>query len=1009
MRPKTKKRLLVLGLAIGGIVAAGGTAYTVRQHQIQAKLMKFREDGMTAYAKGDYETALKDLSSYVGKRQNDTQALLAYGVSRTNIVESDNRQVIEGIGIFRRYLDLNPRDNDVRHKLLDLYTKAGYSAEAIKLSDELLARDPKDADALLAKARALYSQRKIQEAVPVAQQFNDLRPLDLLGQELTFQLLWNLKKPAGDIIARYDKLREAHPNDGRFELLSAVAYVYGNDATNGRKWLDKAAAREPDSAEYVRLLADLYDRLHLFDESQAVIERSIAKTNDPAVMQILITRFWQKGQYSNIADRLAKLDPARRQSDTGLLGYRAVSLLELGKKQDAAPIVEALTNRKDDPKAIAWSLAIRAGYVDDMAPLAAIKQLDAAIVRDPRNLVARNLQAKAYAKLGETELAIQVYRQLAELAPMWSRPYTDMAKLYLATNRADSAQKAADEAYKREASRDNAVALVQAEAMLAESNPSLIPTLVKDIQTLHQIYPDETRLAPVHAVLLVRLGHREDAVKLINECLASKTIDQPTLLNLAGASHMTGLGMEKAILAHEKQLRGITPALALAAANELGAGKSTDGVKLIEAMKAEANSNDPEWAVTLAQFRESQGDPTAQENWKIITAAYPQSARAQMAALGAYSAWKDRDFIAQTIERLKAVTGEDGVAWRLARARYLLTNSTGGATANDRDTGEAVFLLSEIVRTSPDLVAPRLMLAKALRSVNNVVGGIEQLTAAAELDPSSPGIVAELIRLLQAQGRIDEARAAALKIASNPMLTPAQRTRFATVLAELGDTQGAMALLNKLNDGVAPQKGDAVDVTRAAAALADLYRRQGKIKEASDEYAKILARKEVDVDSALAAADFFSAHQDADAARKAIDLVLAKPLPAGVAELIKANYEEHAGAVDTAQSHYVAATKAAPQQPGVWLQVVGFYLRNSKLDQAAGASRDACAALPNDASLAALRNDVAMIQPLGAKPELRSLTDSISRNPSEPALVETLLAHQRHERFTDRAGDSAIA
>src|SRR5206468_8131984 len=84
------------------------------------------------------------------------------------------------------------------------------------------------------------------------------------------------------------------------------------------------------------------------------------------------------------------------------------------------------------------------------------------------------------------------------------------------------------------------------------------------------------------------------------------------------------------------------------------------------------------------------------------------------------------------------------------------------------------------------------------------------------------------------------------------------------------------------------------------------------------------------------------------------------------------------------------ATKAAPQQPAVWLQLVGYYMRNGKLEEASAATRDASSALPNDASIAALRNEVATVQPFGAKPELRVLTDAIWRDPTDPALIETL-------------------
>src|SRR5262245_13680714 len=112
MRPKTKRRLVVLTVAAATVVGSVGGLYQYRQHQIQAKLMAWRTKGMEAAKAGDYDEALKDLSQYVGKpqAQKDAEALLAYGDARVRVSEANRRNIVEGIAVYRRYLDLKPDD-----------------------------------------------------------------------------------------------------------------------------------------------------------------------------------------------------------------------------------------------------------------------------------------------------------------------------------------------------------------------------------------------------------------------------------------------------------------------------------------------------------------------------------------------------------------------------------------------------------------------------------------------------------------------------------------------------------------------------------------------------------------------------------------------------------------------------------------------------------------------------------------------------------------------------------
>src|SRR6202034_2817014 len=96
----------------------------------------------------------------------------------------------------------------------------------------------------------------------------------------------------------------------------------------------------------------------------------------------------------------------------------------------------------------------------------------------------------------------------------------------------------------------------------------------------------------------------------------------------------------------------------------------------------------------------------------------------------ANSALADRDFYSRTIDRVHALTGDEAFGWKVARARFLL-NSTN----KQQDTGEAVSILTDLVRQSPNVAEYRVLLAQALISLGNTKDAVDHLKEAVELDP----------------------------------------------------------------------------------------------------------------------------------------------------------------------------------------------------------------------------------------------------------------------------------
>ncbi len=423
VNPKTVRRVMVLIAGAVLIVGVLAGVYVVRQRQIAAKYQGYREAGLASFAAEDYAATLKHLKPYIGKHRGDRDALFAYATSRSRVEEPDAKHLSEGITTFQLLREVEPESPRVRHALLELYTKGYRHTEAIELADKVLAGNPDDVAALRAKAVALGHLRKFDEAITVAEHLNDVNPTDFDGQQITYRLYARGEKPPAEVIARAEAMRAKHPNDPRFELLLAIAYGQAGDNERALALLRGAAERTPGDPQFVRQLSMMLDRNHMFAESQALLDRTVAKHPDPQLRAILVQRLWQNGYAKEAAQRVKDVDPASPASDSTLLALRALALYHLDQTEEAKRIVDALGNRKTDGKALAWATALAARFANPQPdPRTQIAQYRAALTRDPDNGIIRYMVGEAYERLGESEPALAAWRVAAELEQSWSLP-----------------------------------------------------------------------------------------------------------------------------------------------------------------------------------------------------------------------------------------------------------------------------------------------------------------------------------------------------------------------------------------------------------------------------------------------------------------------------------------------------------------------------------------------------------------------------------------------------------
>jgi tetratricopeptide (TPR) repeat protein len=204
------------------------------------------------------------------------------------------------------------------------------------------------------------------------------------------------------------------------------------------------------------------------------------------------------------------------------------------------------------------------------------------------------------------------------------------------------------------------------------------------------------------------------------------------------------------------------------------------------------------------------------------------------------------------------------------------------------------------------------------------------------------------------------------------------------MLAQQGDFDRAIKALD-----AAAAKGGGDPSTQLL--LAQIYARQGRLRDAEAVYDKLLAPDPPPIEAIQEAADLLASSGRFDEAAKVLGRVNeAHPSP-GMAELLTAQFNERWGSADTARRAYLAATAAAPKDPSVWRQLIAFHLRHGAFDLAKQSADDAGKTVPDDASIKRMRSMSSELAQLSAaNPPLAKVFTVLAGSPEDRGVIAFL-------------------
>jgi len=882
-RTLTRLAVLVLVLAVvGGGLFVGGR-YLNRVNALKQAESGI-ERGVELYESGRYAEALPHLSRYVAFHKTEPEHwrnVYRLAVARRNVPEPNQQHLVTAINQAQQAHNLKPDEPAPLILLIELYSERGVEllemeSATRKLAELLPPDDPRLMQAQQRSVSSLLQRGRIDDARVRAQQLIDANATDASNHRVMLDVMREASVSQDELIEYAATQYETQPDDPAFALLlvetlgledrpqDAVAVIQSLDA-------DLLQAAQPDTLhDLYRLTGGVGIAALLQGSSEVRSTRSFsrgvldriredgARSDDPARAAILANWFVKLGEPENAADSLSAVwseelttlpDQAlgwamildRSEPDANVPGEAAALRAELDRRGTPHAAIWLDYARGLDLLEAGEPLPVR-DHFDQALERAratlrtASRSLDADAAATRRTIeqllpVFRHFLAQANERLGEFDVAADLWRSASAADAIWVTPAERRVALAQSREDYDEALRAATWAYMVDFSTQRAYLLASAYLDFRESGEPEVQTITPYAaavtrELLLQVDALDRDVPPSWAELSIRndiIAERYDrAAERFDELIAAnETLPVDVAVRLHQSMRDTPLAPRserlEGMLAPDSGADGTSRLAAALLLADRGADAEAIGMLESDLQNASTEAERVSARARLAELldriwpRAEQPQETrarAADLFLAVSEARPADVETQTRALDSSAVWNDPAAVTTLIDRLRDAAGRDSSAWRLYDSRRLLTFD-----ADEDAASEQILRLGQIVRSRGGVGEGTLLddtQIEALRLtaewylvLDEPAQAADRLATAVDGDARRADLYPPLIRLLRAVGRTDEAddRLDAF-VTLEPLPAAMRRARIAL-----------------LDERRAP--GDLVRIMQDAAALAD--------------------------------------------------------------------------------------------------------------------------------------------------------------------------------------------
>jgi tetratricopeptide (TPR) repeat protein len=984
---RAKRRLIVL-IGTGAILCAGAVMFrAIQSAQRQSMIAQSRVDGLRAHDVGDFRLALERLAYFIQFDKSDVEVMLAFADARQHIEQSNGQHLFEAAAYYKTALDLIDAQPDLpdraalkiqsQRKLLGIRGRLGQRFELLQLADQILSEHPEDIEALTAKARALYTDRQFDQAMPVAQELIRLQPDNTEWRQLELGLMRAKGDDEQSILAKCDAWVDAWQGDGRFHLVKAGWLAEFGRIPEARQIATQAAALGADDLTVLQRMLALLDALAMRDVAVSVIgDAKLKFPGEQWVRQAAIRRYWLAQQLDRALAEIASAEADFVTLNAEMVRLKALVTLASDRLEDSRVAANELLGDLTDPVDDAdrsWARALLTRI--NKGQTGWREQVDAcrsALLHEQTDPVLHYLLGEACHGLGEQALALDAYRQAWSLEPNWLAAGIDYARVLLEVGRDDEALRVADMVLTRAPERSLPIFKLYAQAALAVQESGGSVTLATGLSTprldvvallraMHEQFPSDREAVVLLARALLLGGETDEAHRAIQDYAARADADADALIELSRLCRRYELELADAMLDRAEQVAGLSIPVAFERATILAeSGDVASGLELIDhalaASSAEAGSArfSPDiLARQRAAFMVRYQHPEARTAIQSLLEQFPQSVPAQIFAMVEAEARRDRELMRAAIDNLSKALGERSPQVRLAEASFLLRFEP----EKPASLAQANAIVSSALLQSPESLSALTLMAQAIMagSAPSPDRAVEHLRKAVDLYPGQVELYPRLITLLQGQGDFETASRYLAQFGRMSQRDAALRWAELELLQSQGDLEGALRRAAAL-------LADAEVSEVEQLAYANLALRAGRVADAEQIFDRLLAAPVPSPIVLAQAAEFYARTRRFDAGMKLLERIdeshaAESGEPVAPRSLLIGVYCRRYGQLPDALRWLQQATTEHPQSPDAWNQLAQTYL---ELDQQTEARDAVVTGLKHDPEHTGLRMTMAL-------------------------------------------------
>lgn len=731
---------------------------------------------------GNKEAAEVALAAALNAKPDYAPARLAE--ARTKFTQEDIRGAI---AIIDDVLSKTPNDADALLLKGSMLAVKGDQASAVVLYRKAVQSKPDHLAAHAAIFSALMQNGALDDAAKQLDEMKKVAPKNLQTLYLETQLAYQQKdyKKARDIS---QQLLKASPDNPLFQQLAgATEYQLGSHA-QAETLLNKALQQAPELGMARKMLVANYLRTGQPAKAITTLQPVLDKIDkDPAFLALAGDAYLQSGDPKKAEEYFAKaskLDPDNPAPRTSL------ALANMAQGNVSAATVE-LEHISGSDKGTTADRALIASYLRrnelDKA-LQAIKVLQEKTPDDPATF---SMLGRIYLAKNDIANARQNFEKALLINPAYAPAYATLAAIDIAENKPVDARKRFESVLV--ASPNNATALLALAKLTASTGgkPEEVLTLINKA-----LSGNPTEVAPRVALIEYNLANKEPkkAVTAAQEALAAIP-DKPELLNAAGQAQMQAGEINQALATYAK----------------MAALQPTSPI--------------PDMRTAEVQFSTKNYEEAIKSLRKALTIK-PDQLEAQRNLIVAYLAAgkpKDALSVARDVEKQRpkeaagyVLEGDIQVSqkhWSEAVTAYRSGLKLAPSTElvirlhksllAAQNHAEADKTASEWIKAHPKDLGFRLHLGDVATARKDYPAAIQQYRSVVDQQPEN---ALALNNLAWAYGQTKSPKAIEYAEKANRLAPnqPAFMDTLAMLMAENGDTAGAIVLLKKALE-IAPQ------------------------------------------------------------------------------------------------------------------------------------------------------------------------------------------------------------